>query len=103
MSASYTEAIIKDVYYSCKFTVISFMLRQIDVRVNSLQSECPATCVGETGRTRDCRIKEHKRSTEKQDEGRTESQFIIWKRNTKLIGREPLVWNSTLLRMRECF
>ena len=28
-------------------------------------AECPATYFGETGRTLECRIKEHKRSTEK--------------------------------------
>ena len=33
VSATYTAAIIKDVYYSYKFTVISLILRQIDVRV----------------------------------------------------------------------
>ena len=30
-------------------------------------AECPTTYIGETGRTLDCRIKEHKQSTEKQD------------------------------------
>ena len=29
--------------------------------------QCPATYFGETGRTLDCRIKEYKRSAEKQD------------------------------------
>ena len=49
-------------------------------------AECPATYFGETGRTLDCGIKEHKRSTEEQDVSNTiavhqmeTKHKIIWK------------------------
>jgi hypothetical protein len=64
-------------------------------------AECPATYVGETGRTLDCRIKEHKRSTEKQDMA---NRIAVHHMETNHIidWEGAIVWSLMVLMMREC-
>jgi hypothetical protein len=54
------------VFRECSITLFTKGLVYL-LMVKNECAECPATYIGETGRTLDCRIKEHKRSTEKQD------------------------------------
>jgi hypothetical protein len=60
-------------------------------------TECPATYIGETGRTLVVALKNIS-DQQRNKTWRIELWFIIWKQTIELIGREPLVWSLIVLR-----
>ena len=65
-------------------------------------AECPASYVGETGRTLECRIKEHKRSIANED---TRNNIAVHHMSTKhqMNWRKRLVWTLQTTITKECF